>query len=393
MHSLEYILIIASTLLFLSIVASKASIKLGIPALLLFLLIGMLAGSDGPGGIYFNNAKLAQHLGIIALIYILFAGGFDSRWEEIKQVVWRGVLLSTVGIFITTFLVGLFANKILNFSWLEGLLLGAIISSTDAAAVFSVLREKKVNLKPGLRPLIEFESGCNDPMAVFFTVSIIQLMTSQESSLIELIILFLKQFITGSALGYGMGKLSVILMNNFNLEYEGLYPVLTLSLVGFTYGTASYLGGSGFLSVYLLGLILGKSTFNNKDYLMQFHDGIAWLMQIMMFLTLGLLVFPSHLPSIFWTGILISIFLVCIARPISVFISLIATKMTFGEKALISWAGLRGAVPIVLATFPLLAAIPKAELIFNLVFFVIIVSVLLQGTSISYIAKLLKANA
>lgn len=393
MHSLEYILIVASVLLFLSILASKASIKLGIPALLLFLLIGMLAGSDGPGGIYFNNAKLAQYLGIIALVYILFAGGFDSRWEEIKQVAWKGISLSTLGIFITTFLVGLFANKILNFSWLEGLLLGAIISSTDAAAVFSVLREKNVNLKPGLRPLIEFESGCNDPMAVFLTVSLIQLMINQDSSVVELIILFLKQFIIGSALGYGMGKLSVILMNNFKLEYEGLYPVLTLSLVGFTYGTTSYLGGSGFLSVYLLGLVMGKSTFNNKSYLMHFHDGIAWLMQIMMFLTLGLLVFPSHLPSVFWTGILTATFLVFIARPISVFVSLIATKMTLGEKALISWAGLRGAVPIVLATFPLLAAIPKAELIFNLVFFVIIVSVLLQGTSISYIAKLLKANA
>lgn len=393
MHSLEYILIVASALLFLSILASKASIKLGIPALLLFLLIGMLAGSDGPGGIYFNNAKLAQYLGIIALIYILFAGGFGSRWEEIKEVAWKGVALSTLGIFITTFLVGLFANKILNFSWLEGLLLGAIISSTDAAAVFSVLREKNINLKPGLRPLIEFESGCNDPMAVFLTVSFIQLISNQDSSILELVLLFLKQFIIGSALGYGMGKLSVILMNSFKLEYEGLYPVLTLSLVAFTYGTTSYLGGSGFLSVYLLGLVMGKSTFKNKSYLMHFHDGIAWLMQIMMFLTLGLLVFPSHLPSVFLIGILTSAFLVFIARPVSVFISLAGAKMTPGEKALISWAGLRGAVPIVLATFPLLAAIPKAELIFNLVFFVIIISVLLQGTSISYIAKFLKANA
>ncbi len=392
MLSIEYILLITSILLFLSVLASKVSIKLGIPALLLFLLVGMLAGSDGPGGIYFDNSNLAQHLGIVALVFILFAGGFDTKWEEVKQVAFRGLSLSTLGIFITTFLVSLFANKVLNFSWLEGLLLGAIISSTDAAAVFAVLRGKNINLKKGLKSLIEFESGCNDPMAVFLTIALLQLIISHTSSLLELTVLFLKQFSIGTALGYGIGKVAVLMLKHFKLEYEGLYPVLTFSLVAFAYGATTYLGGSGFLSVYLLGLVMGKHDFKNKDYLMHFHDGIAWLMQIMMFLTLGLLVFPSHLPPIAWSGILTSAFLVFIARPVSVLLSLILAKMNFKEKVLISWVGLRGAVPIILATFPLLAAIPKAELIFNLVFFVVIISVLLQGTTISFVAKLLKVE-
>lgn len=392
MLSIEYILLVTSILLFLSIIASKVSIKLGIPALLLFLLIGMLAGSDGPGNIYFDNSKLAQHLGIVALIFILFAGGFDTKWEEVKQVALRGLSLSTLGIFITTFLVGLFANKILNFTWLEGLLLGAIISSTDAAAVFAVLRGKNIKLKEGLRPLVELESGCNDPMAVFLTVGLLQLMTSHTSSLLETWILFLKQFSIGTVLGYGIGKIAVSILKHFKLEYEGLYPALTMSLVAFVYGATTYLGGSGFLSVYLLGLIMGKHEFNNKNYLMHFHDGVAWLMQIMMFLTLGLLVFPSHLPSIAKTGILTATFLVFIARPVSVLFSLILAKMGFKEKVLVSWAGLRGAVPIILATFPMLACIPKAETIFNLVFFVVLVSVLVQGTTISHVAKLLKVE-
>lgn len=392
MLSIEYILLVTSILLFLSIVASKASIKLGIPALLLFLLIGMLAGSDGPGGIYFDNPKIAQHLGIVALIFILFAGGFDTKWEKVKQVALRGLSLSTIGIFITTFLVGLFANKVLNFSWLEGLLLGAIISSTDAAAVFAVLRGNNINLKKGLRPLIEFESGCNDPMAVFLTVGLLQLMTSHTTSFLGLIILFLKQFTIGTALGYGLGKIAVFILKYFKLEYEGLYPALTMSLVAFAYGATSYLGGSGFLSVYLLGLVMGKNDFSSKNYLMHFHDGVAWLMQIMMFLTLGLLVFPSHLPSIAKAGILTAMFLVFIARPISVLFSLILAKMNFKEKVLVSWGGLRGAVPIILATFPMLAGIPKAETIFNLVFFVVIASVLVQGTTIPIVAQFLKVK-
>ena len=392
MLSIENILLISSVLLMLSIIASKTSVKLGIPALLLFLLIGMLAGSDGPGGIYFSNYKLAQELGIVALIYILFSGGFDTNWNEVKEVTLKGLSLSTVGIFITTFLVGLFTTKILSFSWFEGLLLGAIISSTDAAAIFSVLRARSIKLKEGLRPLIELESGCNDPMAVFLTIGLIQLMTNSNSSILQLIIMFVKQFSIGSALGYAIGKIAVFIMNKIKLEYEGLYPVLTLSLVAFAYGATSYLGGSGFLAVYLLGLIMGKHDYQHKNSLMQFHDGIAWLMQIMMFLTLGLLVFPSHLSKVAFSGLLISVFLVFIARPISVFLSLIFSKMDFKEKLFVNWAGLRGAVPIILATFPMLANIPKAEIIFNLVFFVVIVSVLLQGTTIPLIARLLKVE-
>jgi len=392
MLSIEYIFLVTSVLLFLSIVASKISIKLGIPALLLFLLIGILAGSDGPGGIYFDNSKLAQQLGIVGLVFILFAGGFDTKWEEVKQIAFKGLSLATLGILVSTFLVGFFAHKVLNFSWLEGLLLGAIISSTDAAAVFTVLRGKNINLKKGLKSLIELESGCNDPLAVFLTVALLQLITGSTSSILELLILFVKQFSIGTALGYGIGKISVLLLKHFKLEYEGLYPVLTIALVAFTYGATTYLGGNGFLSVYLLGLVIGKHDFKHKEYLMHFHDGIAWLVQIMMFLTLGLLVFPSHLPPVIKFGLLTSLFLVFIARPISVLISLAFAKMSFSEKSFITWGGLRGAVPIILATFPMLAGIPKAETIFNLVFFVVIVSVLLQGTTIPLIVKLLKVE-
>ena len=392
MPSIEYIFLVISVLLFLSILASKVSIKLGIPALLLFLLIGILAGSDGPGGIYFDNSKLAQQLGIVGLVFILFAGGFDTKWEEVKQIAFKGLSLATLGILVSTFLVGLFAYKVLSFSWLEGLLLGAIISSTDAAAVFTVLRGRDVKLRKDLKSLIELESGCNDPLAVFLTVALLQLITGSTSSILELLILFLKQFSIGTALGYGIGKISVLLLKHFKLEYEGLYPVLTIALVAFTYGATTYLGGSGFLSVYLLGLVIGRHDFKHKEYLMHFHDGVAWLVQIMMFLTLGLLVFPSHLPPVIKFGLLTSLFLVFIARPISVLISLVFTKMSFSEKSFITWGGLRGAVPIILATFPMLAGIPKAETIFNLVFFVVIVSVLLQGTTIPLIVKLLKVE-
>ncbi len=390
MHSIEFTLLVTSIFLFLSILASKISMRLGIPALLLFLLIGMLAGSDGLGKIYFDDTKLAQDLGILALTYILFAGGFDTKWKEFKSVSLKGLSLSTIGIFLTTFLIGLFANIVLNFSWLEGFLLGAIISSTDAAAVFAVLRGRNIKLKEGLRPLIEIESGCNDPMAVFLTIALVNLITKQNNS--QLILLFFKQFIIGAALGYGIGEITVLVLKNIKLEYEGLYPVLSLSFVAFTYGITTLLGGSGFLSVYLLGLILGKYEFENKTDLMQFHDGVAWLMQIIMFLTLGLLVFPSHLPQIALVGFLISIFLVFIARPLSIILSLAMSKMSFREKMFISWAGLRGAVPIILATFPKIAGIEKAEVIFNLVFFVVIVSVLLQGTTIPLVSKLLKVE-
>ena len=390
MTSVDHILVAASILLLLSILASKASAKLGVPALLLFLVVGMLAGSDGPGGIYFDDARLAQSLGVVALALILFAGGLDTEWSSVRPVLWKGIALSTIGVLITALLVGLFARTVLGFTLLEGVLLGAIVSATDAAAVFSVLRARSVGLKGHVRPLLELESGSNDPMAVFLTVALIGIMTHPETRWFSLIPMFIQQMTLGAALGYGMGKLIVLIMNRVALEFEGLYPVMTLSLILLTYGVADEFGANGFLAVYITGLVMGKHDFIHKRSISRFHDGLSWLMQIAMFLVLGLLVFPSHLLPIVGLGLLASLFLIVVARPLSVLATLAFSGMTLNEKLMVSWVGLRGAVPIVLATFPLLAGMPKAEMIFNLVFFIVLTSILLQGTSIPLVARWLK---
>lgn len=384
---IEYILLGAAVLLLLSIVASKASGRLGVPSLLLFLIVGMLAGSDGPGGIHFDDPYLTQLLGVVALSFILFAGGLDTNWGSVRPVLWQGIALSTVGVFITAVLVGWFAASILNFTLLEGLLLGATVSSTDAAAVFAVLRSKKVSLKGPLKPLLELESGSNDPMAVLLTIGLISLLTRQESSLLSLIQMGALQMALGAGMGYVMGRGMITLINNIKLEYDGLYPVLSLSFVILTYGLTAALKGNGFLAVYIAGLVMGNRKFIHKRSLLRFHDGLAWLMQIAMFLTLGLLVFPSRLVHIIGAGLLISAFLMLAARPIGVSLTLLPFRMGFREKAMVSWVGLRGAVPIVLATFPLLADIPKADMIFNIVFFIVLTSALLQGTSIPFVAR------
>ncbi len=389
----EYLLLGASLLLIVSVIASKASGRLGVPALLLFLVIGMLAGSDGPGGIHFDNPWLVQSLGVVALTFILFAGGMDTDWEHIRQVAWTGLALSTLGVGATALLVGWFATAVLHMSWLEGLLLGSIVSSTDAAAVFAVLRSKHVSLRGPLKPLLELESGSNDPMAVFLTIGMIALLMEPATSAVDLLPMFARQMILGAALGYGMGQVMVLLINRLKLEYDGLYPVLTLSLVLLTYGATAWLGGNGFLAVYLAGLRMGNSAFLHKQSLMRFHDGLAWLMQIVMFLTLGLQVYPSQLVPIAGAGLLLSLFLMIVARPVAVLTTLSFSRLSLKEKLMVAWVGLRGAVPIVLATFPLLAGVPDAGLIFNVVFFIVLTSVLLQGTSIPLVARWLQVDA
>lgn len=393
MAPLEYILAGAAVLLLLSVIASKASGRLGVPALLLFLVIGMLAGSEGPGGIEFDNARLAQSLGVVALSFILFAGGLETQWGSISSEIWRGLSLSTLGIVITATLVGLFATMVLKFSILEGMLLGAVVSSTDAAAVFSVLGSRKVSLKGKLKPLLELESGSNDPMAVFLTLGIIRIMSTPGSSLWVLVPSFFLQMGFGFVLGYALGKAMVFVINRLRLEYEGLYPVFSLAGALFIYGLTASIGGNGFLAVYVAGILVGNQEFIHKKSLILFHDGLAWLMQITMFLTLGLLVFPRRLPPIAGIGLIVSLFLMFVARPISVFASLLFAKLNFRRKAMISWVGLRGAAPIILATFPLVAGIPKADTIFNLVFFIVLSSVLLQGTTITQTARWLKVAA
>ncbi len=393
MIGLEFILLITAGLILLSLAIAKASDNLGVPALLLFLGVGMLAGSEGPGGIEFNDPELAGSVGIIALIFILFSGGLDTNWSYVRPTAWKALSLSTLGVLLTAILVSIFAHLVLEFSLLHGMLLGAVISSTDAAAVFSVLQSKNVSLKGELKPLLELESGSNDPMAVFLTLGFIEMIAVPETSGWRLVVLFVYQMGLGAVLGYALGKLMVIALNRVNFSYDGFYPVFSLAFASLIFAVTAVAGGSGFLAVYLAGIIVGNSEIVHKRSLFRFFDGLAWLSQIGMFLTLGLLVFPSQLAYVVGGGLLMSAFLMFVARPVSVFLTLAPTKLSQREKTFISWVGLRGAVPIILATFPLLAGIPEAEALFNLVFFIVLTSALLQGWSIPAAAKLLHVDA
>lgn len=393
MLAIEPILVVVSLLLLAGVLASKASSRSGVPSLILFLAIGMLAGSEGPGGIPFDDFVAAQALGVVALALILFFGGLETDWRSTSGVLWRGVSLSTLGVLITALTVGWFASVVLDVSFLEGLLLGAIVSSTDAAAVFSVLRSRGASLKGRLKPLLEFESGSNDPMAVFLTVGVIRLLQDPAASVWSLAGGFVVQMALGAGIGYVAGRFSLFLLNRIRLETEGLYPVLTLSLALLTYGSAALLGGNGFLAVYLAGIVLGNQDFIHKRSLLRFHDAVAWLMQIFMFLSLGLLVFPSHLVPVAGSALLISFFLMFVARPVGVFLSLAAANVRRRQQLMISWVGLRGAVPIILGTFPLLYGIERAETIFNIVFFIVLTSVLLQGTTLATVAGWLGVRA
>jgi potassium/hydrogen antiporter len=386
MHFEEWLFIV-SILLLLSIVAWKVSSRLGIPALLLFLVIGMLAGSDGPGGIYFDDALAAQSVGIVALAFILFAGGLETDWKTVRPALGAALSLSTLGVLLTAAVVAVFSLWLLRVSFTEGLLLGAIVSATDAAAVFSVLGARNIQLTGKLLPLLELESGTNDPMAIFLTVGLTNLLTNPHESIFSILLLFARQMGIGIVAGLLLGGVAIWILKRLNLDVEGLYRVFTIALVLFSYGLTALLGGSGFLAVYLVGLLLGNSAVQRVDRLSRFHDSLAWLMQIAMFLILGLLVFPSRLPAVFISGLLITGVAVFIARPVSVLLALLPVKMSFREKLFVSWVGLRGAVPIVLATFPLLAGLNKASFLFDLVFFVVLASVLLQGASVPLVAK------
>jgi len=388
----ENILLIGSVLLFFSIAASKTSGKLGVPVLVLFLAIGMLGGSEGIGRIYFDNPKLAQFLGASSLAFILFSGGLETKWESVKPILPRGILLATIGIILTALLVGSFVCLFYDFTWYEGLLLGSIVSSTDAAAVFSILRSRNVGLKRLLRPTLELESGSNDPMAYILTISLTTLLTKTDASVAQLAVSFVLQMIVGAVSGFLMGRAMVWVINHIKLEFEGLYAVLVLSMVTFTFSATDFVGGNGFLAVYLAAIVMGNTQFIHKKSLIRFYDGVAWLMQILMFITLGLLVYPSRLLPVAVMGIAVSLFLIFVARPVAVFVSLAFFRVSFREKLFVSWVGLRGAVPIVFATYPLIAGVAKADMIFNVVFFIVFTSVLLQGTTLPLVAHWLKLS-
>nr|WP_321230459.1 potassium/proton antiporter [uncultured Psychroserpens sp.] len=385
--TIENILLIGSLLLLVSIIVGKTSYKFGVPTLLLFLVIGMLAGSDGIGGIRFDDPRLAQFIGIVSLNFILFSGGLDTNWTDVKPILREGILLSTLGVLLTAVSLGTFVWFITDFTIYESLLLGSIVSSTDAAAVFSILRSKNLALKTNLRPTLELESGSNDPMAYVLTIAFLTLVINQDQSFVSIIPLFLQQMILGGIAGIAFGISSTYIINKIKLDFEGLYPVLVIALMFITFSATDFVGGNGFLAIYICAVYLGNQDLIHKKTILKMFDGLAWLMQIVLFLTLGLLVFPSQIIPYMGIGLLISVFLIVVARPLGVFISLMFFKMKLKRRFYISWVGLRGAVPIVFATYPLLAGIDKAHMIFNIVFFISVTSILIQGTTLSIVAK------
>lgn len=392
--SFELFLLAASILLFLSIIVGKTGYRFGIPALLLFLLVGIFAGSDGLG-IEFHSPRQAQYIGIIALNIILFSGGMDTRISEIKPVIFQGVILSVAGVFFTALLTGIFIYwltnsviKTVTFSFIESLLLASIMSSTDSASVFSILRSKGLTVKQNLRPLLELESGSNDPMAYMLMIACIQLLQSSGVKTGVIVLTFFQQLIIGALVGIVVGKLVVYLINHIHLDYEGLYSVLFLAVLFFLFGLSSVLGGNGYLAVYIAGLLIGNRRFEYKRSILKFFDGLTWLFQIIMFLTLGLLVNPHELLPIAGIGILIGLFMIFVSRPVSVFALLWPfKKITFRGKLFVSWVGLRGAVPIIFATYPWISGVRQAEIMFNIVFFITILSLVLQGTSVPLVAQ------
>ncbi len=387
MFATTEVLLAGAALTLVSVLASRVSGRLGVPALLLFLGIGMLAGSEGIGGIWFDDVRATQAVAVVALVYILFAGGLQTRWEEARTVARSAVALATVGVVATAAGMGVFAWLVLGFEPKVAFLLGSIVASTDAAAVFALFAGRGVRLRGRLRPLLEFESGSNDPMAVFLTTGMLGLLADPDASLLGLAPAFLQQMVFGALVGFSMGHASAWLINRVSLDVEGLYPVLTLSLALIAFGVTESAGGNGFLGVYVAGLVLGSRPLMHKQSLLEFHDGVAWLMQIAMFLTLGLLVFPSQLVPVVAQGLGASLFLMFVARPVAVFLTLAPLDYSWREKLLVSWVGLRGAVPIVLATYPFVAGIPEAPTIFNIIFFIVLTSALFQGTSLVPVAR------
>lgn len=393
-HNAEEVLLICSVILFVSIMAGKAGFRVGLPALLLFLGIGMLFGSDGLG-LQFSNPQIAQFIGMIALSIILFSGGMDTKLSEIKPIASQGVVLATLGVLVTTAITGYFifwlTGLVAGYETLtlaESLLMAAVMSSTDSASVFSILRSKGVYLKQRLRPTLELESGSNDPMAYMLTIILIAYIQSNGMNFLDGAISLAVQLILGLIAGYILGKVSVWIINKVNVENQSLYPILLLAVIFFIFSITSLLKGNGYLAVYIAGLVVGNTKIIHKKSIVTFFDGFTWLWQIVMFITLGLLVNPHELLPVAGIGLTVGIFMIIFARPITVFLCLLPFRnFTTKAKLYISWVGLRGAVPIIFATYPLIAGIENANLIFNVVFFITILSLLVQGTTVTHVAK------
>lgn len=387
MFVIDQIILLASILIVFGIVSSKISARLGLPVLVLFLLVGMIAGEAGIGGIKFDNTQMAHALGSLALAIILFDGGLQTPLASIKQVWKPASILATLGVAITSVITGLAAAYILDVPLYYGLLIGAIVGSTDAAAVFSLLRNAGIHIKPRLKSTLEIESATNDPMAIFLTVGLLEIMVNDLEPGTGLLMLFIKQMGLGSLIGLAIGWVAVKIINKIELTTSGLYPVMVLAFGLLGFGIAANLGGSGFLAIFIVGVVIGNSNFVFKRTTFLFHDGLAWMSQITMFVVLGLLINPLTLLDVWWQGLLIAAALIFIARPVAVVPVLKMFGFNSREITLVSWVGLRGSVPIILAIYPLIYGLPNAPLIFSVVFFVVLISATVQGSTLPWVAQ------
>jgi potassium/hydrogen antiporter len=390
MFAVDRLLLVAAALVMVGVLSSKFAARIGVPVLVLFVAVGMLAGSEGLGGIAFDDHTLAQGVATVALAVILFDGGLRTPVNAFRIAVAPALSLATVGVLLTALITGLAAAWLLDIPLLQGLLLGSIISSTDAAAVFAVLRSSGIHIRKRLASILEVESGSNDPMAVFLTVACIELLLGRLRPGIGVLGFFIMQMGLGAVIGVITGRLAVWLINRINLQAAGLYPLMTGASGMLAYGLAATVGGSGFLAVYLAGIIMGNANLVFRRGTLLFHDAAAWLSQIAMFVMLGLLSFPSQLMDVAPVGILLAATLIFVARPVAVWLTLLPFRVHWREMTFISWVGLKGAVPIVLATYPLLAGLDFGGMIFDIVFFVVMISVVTQGWSLPPVARALR---
>ena len=382
------LMIISGLVLIICITSTKVLYKFGVPMLFIFIVLGMLFGSDGLVGIYFDNFELTKQLCSLALVFIMFYGGFGTKWKLAKPVATPSILMSSLGVIITAGLTGLFCYLVVKTSMLEGLLIGAIVASTDAASVFAVLRAQKLNLKGSLASFLEVESGSNDPIAYMSTLIILSMMENGGALSLSIVVpLVIKQILFGLVIGLLLAKVTVFILRHANFEIEGFYAILVTAVAIFSYSLSEFLGGNGYLSVYITGIIIGNSKIPKKKSMFHFFDGISWIMQIGLFFILGLLSFPSKIPYVTGTAISISLFMIFIARPLATFLILSPFKFTVKEKLLISWVGLRGAASVVFAIFAVTYGVNIENDIFHIIFFIALFSVVIQGTLIPTLAN------
>ena len=387
MIDIQIILLAIGILLLAGVMLSKLSSFIGIPTLIVFLLLGLFFN----GNAYFAESvfsyTIIQYVSICALIIIMFSGGLDTDTRKMRPVASKGASLATLGVLLTAIVTGVMIHLILGVDIILSLLIGSIISSTDAAAVFSIFRSGKIKLKNNLSELLELESAANDPMAYILTTSFLYLMIHPTTSILGIIIVFIQSLVLGGIFGFLSGKLFRKLVEKVNLEAKGLYPVILVAIAILTFAIPELIGGNGFLAVYIAGLFIGNAKLPNRKNQLSFFEGLAWVMQVLMFLLLGIFVLPNKLLETAGVSLVIALVLIFLARPIAVFVSLIPFKVKLKEKIFVSWTGIKGAVPIVFATYPLVAGIPQAYMIFDVVFFITILSVVVQGGTIKYVAE------